>query len=122
MFCSIFWYSWSSSEAEKAELIFQGGFLSGLEREENRAKKQNGVKCGGIYWTLANWFAFFFSLWWRNKGKKVMSHLFYRLFRSFLPWNSSQKKISFLLVLFGVFSMHRGAFCLEELRESDASG
>ena len=65
MFCSIFWYSWSSSEAEKAELIFQGGFLSGLEREENRAKKQNGVKCGGIYWTLANWFAFF-----RSGGEK----------------------------------------------------
>lgn len=52
----------------------------------------------------------------------MMSHLFSRLFRSFLPWNSSQKKISFLLGLFGVFSIHRGAFCLDELRESDARG
>lgn len=64
----------------------------------------------------------FFSLWWRKKGKKVMNHLFSRLFRSSLPWNSSQKKISFLWGLFDVFSMHVGAFCLDELRESDASG
>lgn len=52
----------------------------------------------------------------------MMSHLFSRLFRSSLPWNSSQKKISFLLGLFDVFSMHVGAFCLDELRESDARG
>lgn len=64
----------------------------------------------------------FFSFLWGKRGKTAMNQLFHQLFRSFLPWDSSQKKISFLVVLFGVFSMHTGVKCLDELREDVENG
>lgn len=64
-FVNSFGICWVSLWGEQTEKIFHGGFLGGLEREENRPKEENGGKWGGIYWTIAKWFAFF-----RSGGEK----------------------------------------------------